>query len=93
MASEFNAFEMAQRQFDAVADKLQLDDGIRDLLRWPQREYHFTIPVKIDRELYPELDAALGIQHTAKSEPVRDALGRVVSKSEAEETGLPGITI
>jgi glutamate dehydrogenase (NAD(P)+) len=48
MAKEFNAFEMAQRQFDAVADKLQLDEGIRDLLRWPQREYHFTVPVRMD---------------------------------------------
>ena len=27
MSKEFNAFAMAQRQFDAVADKLQLDDG------------------------------------------------------------------
>jgi len=48
MSKEFNAFEMAQRQFDAVADKLQLDEGLRELLRWPQREYHFTIPVKMD---------------------------------------------
>jgi glutamate dehydrogenase (NAD(P)+) len=48
MVKEFNAFEMAQRQFDAVADKLQLEAGIRDLLRWPQREYHFTIPVRMD---------------------------------------------
>jgi glutamate dehydrogenase len=48
MTKEFNAFAMAQRQFDAVADKLQLDEGMRELLRWPQREYHFTIPVKMD---------------------------------------------
>jgi glutamate dehydrogenase (NAD(P)+) len=48
MAKQFNAFEMAQRQFDAVAEKLQLDDGLRQLLRWPQREYHFTIPVRMD---------------------------------------------
>ena len=48
MATEFNAFEMAQRQFDTVADKLQLDNGLRELLRWPQREYHFTIPVTMD---------------------------------------------
>jgi len=48
MATEFNAFEMAQRQFDAVAEKLQLDEGICELLRWPQREYHFTIPVRMD---------------------------------------------
>jgi len=48
MVKEFNAFEMAQRQFDAVAEKLQLEAGMRDLLRWPQREYHFTIPVRMD---------------------------------------------
>ncbi len=48
MAKEFNAFEMAQRQFDAVADKLQLEGGIRDLLRSPQREFHFTIPIRMD---------------------------------------------
>jgi hypothetical protein len=48
MSKEFNAFEMAQSQFDSVADKLQLDSGLRDLLRWPQREYHFTIPVRMD---------------------------------------------
>lgn len=48
MSKEFNAFAMAQRQFDAVADKLQLDPGMRELLRWPQREYHFTVPVRMD---------------------------------------------
>ncbi len=48
MSQGFNAFEMAQRQFDAVADKLQLDPAMRELLRWPLREYHFSIPVKMD---------------------------------------------
>ena len=48
MSGEFNAFEMAQQQFDAVAEKLQLDEGMRELLRWPRREYHFTVPVKMD---------------------------------------------
>ena len=48
MSTEFNAFVMAQQQFDAVADKLQLEGGIRELLRWPQREFHFTIPVRMD---------------------------------------------
>ncbi len=44
----FNPFEMAQQQFDAIAEKLGLDQGTRDLLRTPMREYHFTIPVKMD---------------------------------------------
>jgi glutamate dehydrogenase len=44
----FNAFEMAQRQFDNVADLLDLDKGTRDLLRDAQREYQFLIPVRMD---------------------------------------------
>jgi glutamate dehydrogenase (NAD(P)+) len=44
----FNAFEMAQRQFDKVADLLELDQGTRDLLRDAQREYQFLIPVRMD---------------------------------------------
>jgi glutamate dehydrogenase (NAD(P)+) len=44
----FNAFEMAQRQFDRVADLLDLDRGTRDLLRDAQREYQFLIPVRMD---------------------------------------------
>lgn len=44
----FNAFEMAQRQFDRVADLLGLDPATRDLLRVPQREYQFSIPVRMD---------------------------------------------
>lgn len=43
----FNAFEMAQEQFDKVADMINLDEGTRELLRDPLREYHFTIPVKM----------------------------------------------
>jgi glutamate dehydrogenase len=44
----FNPFEMAQKQFDGVADLLELDQPTRDLLRQPQREYHFSIPVRMD---------------------------------------------
>jgi glutamate dehydrogenase (NAD(P)+) len=44
----YNAFEMAQRQFDGVAAMLDLDKATRDLLRWPLREYHVSIPVRMD---------------------------------------------
>ena len=36
------------RQFDKVADMLDLDEGTRQLLRFPQREYHIRIPVRMD---------------------------------------------
>ena len=44
----FNAFAMAQAQFDKVADSLGLDQGTKDLLRQPMREYHFSLPVRMD---------------------------------------------
>jgi glutamate dehydrogenase len=44
----FNPFEMAQAQFDKVADILGLDLATRELLRQPLREYHFSIPIRMD---------------------------------------------
>ena len=44
----FNPFEMAQQQFDAVAEKLGLSESIRALLREPMREFSFTLPVRMD---------------------------------------------
>ncbi len=44
----FNSFEMAQAQFDKVAALVGLDEGTRDLLRQPLREYSFGIPVRMD---------------------------------------------
>ncbi len=44
----FNPYAMAQAQFDAVAGKLDLDEGTRELLRYPLREYAFGIPVRMD---------------------------------------------
>jgi len=46
--SKLNPFEMAQRQFDEVADQLELDAGMRAILRQPLREFHFRIPVRMD---------------------------------------------
>ena len=44
----FNPFEMAQAQFDKVAEILNLDNATRQILRNPLREFHFSIPVKMD---------------------------------------------
>lgn len=41
-------FEMAQAQFDHVADMLDLPQDARDLLRNPIREFSFAIPVRMD---------------------------------------------
>ncbi len=48
MSGQTNAFEMAQQQFDKVADQLGLDEQVRQILRWPAREYHMRLPVRMD---------------------------------------------
>ena len=44
----YNPFDTAQKQFDRAADLLELDQATRDLLRNPLREFHFSIPIRMD---------------------------------------------
>jgi glutamate dehydrogenase len=44
----YNSYEMAQSQFDRIADMLGLEQGARDLLREPVREYSFAVPIRMD---------------------------------------------
>lgn len=46
--ASFNPFQMARAQFDKSADLIGLDQGTRELLRSPLREFHFSIPVRMD---------------------------------------------
>ena len=48
MAESMNAFAMAQEQFDHVANLLGLDQQVREMLRWPMREYHLRLPIRMD---------------------------------------------
>lgn len=43
-----SAFETAVAQFDAVAERLGVDPGLRELLRRPNRELTVHFPVKMD---------------------------------------------
>jgi len=45
---QINAFQIAQKQFDNVAEMLNLDAGVREVLRWPAREFTFRIPVRME---------------------------------------------
>ena len=43
-----NPFEIAQQQLDEAAELLELDTALHHLLRWPLRELHVTLPVRMD---------------------------------------------
>jgi glutamate dehydrogenase (NAD(P)+) len=46
--SERNPFAIAQQQLDEAADIMGLDAATHELLRWPLRELHVTLPVHMD---------------------------------------------
>lgn len=46
--ANYNAYDEAKAQFDQVAEKIGLDEATRNFLRQPMREYHFSIPVRMD---------------------------------------------
>lgn len=45
---QYNPYDNAKEQFFNVANQIGLDESSKDLLSQPMREYHFTIPVKMD---------------------------------------------
>ena len=48
VAAEINPWAVAQQQFDLAAEKLNLDEGMRRVLREPRRELTVHFPVKMD---------------------------------------------
>ena len=48
MSENLNPFTIAQAQLDKSAAVLQLDPDMHAFLREPMREFHFTIPVKMN---------------------------------------------
>jgi glutamate dehydrogenase (NAD(P)+) len=44
----YNSFDVAQEQIIQAAKLLNLDDATKEFLLWPQREFKFTLPVRMD---------------------------------------------
>ncbi|MCL1903432.1 MAG: Glu/Leu/Phe/Val dehydrogenase [Oscillospiraceae bacterium] len=69
----YNPYENAQAQFDKVADMMNLEQGAREFLRQPMREFHFTIPVKMDNGTTKTFKA-YRIQHSDARGPSKGGL-------------------
>jgi len=48
MTEELNPFAIAQKQLDQAAEIMGLDPATHELLRWPLRELHVTLSVRMD---------------------------------------------
>jgi glutamate dehydrogenase (NAD(P)+) len=44
----YNSFQIAQKQVFEAARILDLDEATTELIAWPQRQFLFTLPVKMD---------------------------------------------
>ena len=71
--SSYNPFEIAQKQFDRAADMLDLDQATRELLRSPIREYHFSIPVRLDNGTV-KIFKGYRVQHNDARGPAKGGL-------------------
>ncbi len=64
------AFEEVNVFFDQAADRLELDDGIREMLRMPWRELQVSVPVRMDNGRI-EVFAGYRIQHNGARGPYK----------------------
>ena len=71
--SEMNPFAIAQEQLDEAAAKLGLDAATHELLRWPMREYHVTLPVKMDNGT-TRIFKAYRVQYNNARGPIKGGL-------------------
>ncbi|MCX6151330.1 MAG: Glu/Leu/Phe/Val dehydrogenase [Ignavibacteriales bacterium] len=44
----YNSFDVAQEQILQAANLLNLDEATKELLLWPQKEFKFTLPIRMD---------------------------------------------
>lgn len=59
--------------FERIADRLHLDAATRDLLRLPSREFHFTIPIRMD-DGTTRVFKAIRVQHNDARGPFKGGI-------------------
>jgi glutamate dehydrogenase (NAD(P)+) len=72
-APAINAWHVAQQQFDLAAEKLNLDPGLRRVLREPRRELTVHFPVKMD-DGSVEVFTGYRVQHNLGRGPAKGGL-------------------
>ncbi|HEV8523629.1 MAG TPA: Glu/Leu/Phe/Val dehydrogenase, partial [Terriglobales bacterium] len=70
---DLNPFRIALHQFDTAADKMNLDPGLREVLRRPRRALSLTLPVKMDNGSIRVFEA-FRVQHSAARGPCKGGI-------------------
>jgi glutamate dehydrogenase (NAD(P)+) len=72
-AAAINAWEVAQHQFDLAAERLNLDSGMRKVLREPRREFTVHFPVHMD-DGSVEVFTGYRVQHNLGRGPAKGGI-------------------
>src|SRR5207249_2381983 len=73
LAAPINPWAVAQQQFDLAAERLQLDDAMRRVLREPRRELTVHFPVKMD-DGSVEVFTGYRVQHNLGRGPAKGGI-------------------
>ena len=68
-----NIWSVAQQQFDAAADALDLEDGLRRVLRVPKRQLTVNFPVTMD-DGHVEVFTGYRVQHNLSRGPAKGGI-------------------
>ena len=84
---EITALEMAQQQLDNVADRINLDEGVRRRLRRPQRALTVSIPTEMDDGTL-QIFTGFRVQHNLQRGPTKGGIRYHPEVSLDEVTAL-----
>ena len=73
LGAAINAWDVAQRQFDLAAERLDLSPGLRKVLREPKRELTVHFPVKMD-DGSVEVFTGYRVQHNLSRGPAKGGI-------------------
>ena len=73
VSARINPWHVAQQQFDLAADRLNLDPGLRRVLREPRRELTVHFPVKMD-DGHVQVYTGYRVQHNLGRGPAKGGI-------------------
>ena len=87
MTENLNPFAIAQAQLDKAAGILQLNPDMHAFLREPLREFHFSIPVRMD-DGHTQTFKAFRVQYNDARGPAKGGI-RLPEDIEIEGADIP----
>ena len=66
--AEKNVYDMALHNFDVAAEALELDNNLREMIKYPERALTVTLPVKMDNGLIRRFEG-YRVQHSTARGP------------------------